>query len=42
MRTVADETEVSERLGAFIRSDQVNHRTDDDKSIVLAFRRPSS
>jgi hypothetical protein len=42
MRTVADETEVSERLGAFIRSDQVNQRTDDDKSIVLAFRRPSS
>jgi hypothetical protein len=39
MKSAADETEISERLLAFIQSERVCQRTDDDKTIVLAHRR---
>lgn len=42
MQSCADETEVSERLSEFIRSEQVNQRTDDDKSLVLALRKQAT
>jgi hypothetical protein len=38
MHTAEDETEVTEQLHAFIRSEQVCQRTDDDKTLVLAWR----
>jgi hypothetical protein len=39
LRETADETEVGERLSSFLRSEQVCQRTDDDKTLVLAFRK---
>lgn len=42
MQSCADETEISERLSEFIRSEQVNQRTDDDKSLVLALRKQAT
>jgi hypothetical protein len=34
--------DAGERLGRFLASDRVNARTDDDKTVVLAVRRPKS
>ena len=42
LQSCADETEVSERLSEFMRSEQVNQRTDDDKSLVLALRKQAT
>lgn len=37
----ADETEAARQLSAFLASERVNARTDDDKSLVLAVRVPA-
>lgn len=37
-QTIQDEAEASAKLAAFLDSDRVNDRTDDDKSLVLAVR----
>jgi hypothetical protein len=39
LHDTTDETEVGERLSAFVRSEQVCQRTDDDKTLVLACRK---
>ena len=39
LRKAADPTELTEPLRAFLDSDRVNARTDDDKTLVLAARR---